>query len=184
MKEFLIRLIFGGRDSAFFAEVSGYWSAYGGLKAILRSRWFITSVFLAIVFEPFWKTNSWSNTALSFLPSLLGFSIGAMAIVFAFPTSAIFRFIAEDGRPDSYYIQISAKFVHFVIVQIFAIILAFAAASYHSFLLNAVGMVALLYALATGGATAFALFGVAQLYNASASVPERPPNDNFDKKDT
>lgn len=168
MQELLVRLIFGGSDTAFYGEVVGYWTTYGGFRALRSSRWLKLSLIIAIVLYPDWKSDQWTSSAISILPSLLGFSIGAMAIIFAFPTSNIFKFIAEDGRSDSFYIQLAAKFVHFVVVQIIALIAALIASVYCSIILNAFGLFLLIYALLVGAATTFALFGVAQLYNRLA----------------
>ncbi len=95
-----------------------------------------------------------------------------MAITFAFPTSRLFHFLAEKGRKDSYYMQLAAKFVHFVLVQILALLLYLFSQAYGSMVLRGLGVAALIYALLVGAATVFALFGVAQLYNNAARYPD------------
>lgn len=105
----------------------------------------------------------------SIVPNLLGFSIGAMAIVLAFPTTAIFAIITEDGREDSYYIDLAAKFIHFVFGQVSALILALISTAFPFFLISLLTLTALVYAVASAAMTALALFEVAIFYNKSQS---------------
>lgn len=174
---FIICLIFGkkGKKSAFFSEISGYWNAYGGLKAIIQSRWMWLSVLLTVGLYRLWLLQDWSSLALGILPSLLGFSIGAMAIIFALPSTALFKFIAWEGK--SYYIEIAARFVHFVLTQLIAILLALFAHTYHFNILNCIGFLSFVYALSTGAATVFSLFGMAQLYNQQAAEIKKNTED-------
>lgn len=168
----IIYLIFGKKacQSAFFAEVNGYWKAYGGFKAIIRSRWMWLSILLTSALYPLWSLQDWSSLVLGILPSLLGFSIGSMAIIFVFPSTALFKFIAWEG--NSYYIEIAARFVHFVLIQLTAILLALFAHTYHLMIFNFLGCLFFIYALATAAATVFSLFGMAQLYNKQAAENE------------
>lgn len=92
-----------------------------------------------------------------------------MAVVLAFPTSKIFDVIAEDGRDDSYYLDLAAKFVHFVFVQVFALVLALISTALPFFLFSLFALIALFYAIATAAMTALALFEVAMIYNKSQS---------------
>jgi hypothetical protein len=105
----------------------------------------------------------------SIVPNLLGFSIGAMAVVLAFPTTTIFKIIAEEGREDSYYMDLVAKFAHFVFVQVFALIVALIATAFPLFVFSFLALLALFYAIGTGAMTALALFEVAIFYNKSQS---------------
>ncbi len=88
-----------------------------------------------------------------------------MAIVLAFPTGPVFKFLSEDGREDSYYIDIAAKFLHFILAQTVALGFAFLVKGYCWIPLNLMGFWVLSYSILTGCATGFALFGVAQIYN-------------------
>ncbi|MCK1541594.1 hypothetical protein IVB12_06260 [Bradyrhizobium sp. 179] len=101
------------------------------------------------------------------MPNLLGFSIGAMAVVLAFPTTSVFKIITENGREDSYYLDLVAKFVHFVLVQVSALVFALFATASSFFLFSYFALLGLFYAAGTGVMTAIALFEVAIFYNAS-----------------
>ncbi len=100
-----------------------------------------------------------------------------MSIILAFPNTGIFRVFAERGRHDFYYMDLAAKFVHFILIQVFAIIMAIIGKSYSYTVLSFFGFIALIYAVTSAAMTAFALFGVAQLSNSAASI-EPPPFDD------
>jgi hypothetical protein len=106
------------------------------------------------------------------VPNLLGFSIGAMAVVLAFPTTTVFKIITEDGRDDSYYLDLVAKFAHFVFVQVSALVFALIATAFPFFLFSYLALLALFYAAATAAMTAIALFEVAIFYNNSQAPEE------------
>jgi Fe2+ transport system protein B len=107
-----------------------------------------------------------AEVTISVAPSLLGFSIGAMAIVLAFSGSKFFKVLSEKGRDDSAYIDLTSKFVHFILVQCIAIVLALLSKLQPGSILFAfLTTLALAYALATAVATALALFGTARIYN-------------------
>lgn len=150
-----------------------YWRVYGGIRALLRSPAFLFSLLLAVICFPTKLVSSSAGYVLSIVPNLLGFTIGAMAIVLAFPTTTVFEIIAEDGRDDSYYLDLATKFVHFAFVQIAALFLALAATAFPISIFCWLALVALFYAIATGAMTALALFEVAIFYNKSQS-----PNDD------
>jgi hypothetical protein len=163
---------------AFAEEMSGYWKIYGGLKAVITSPWLILSIFVTFGCYPIVESGGWIEAAFGVLPALLGFSIGAMAITLAFPATAFFRLLAEDGAENSYYLDLASKFLHFIFVQVISIIFLFVVKSYEGRLLNFFGFFLMMYAILTGAATATALFGVAQLYNASARQSISPdPSD-------
>jgi hypothetical protein len=97
-----------------------------------------------------------------------------MTVVLAFPQSSFFRLFAEKGRHDSYYMDLAAKFVHFIIIQVLAIILALIGKSYCWLPVSGFGFLVLTYAVTSVAMTALALFGVAQLSNQAASIDHNP----------
>lgn len=146
-------------------EIRGYWTAYGGFRSIVRSPVFLLAGFLTIAFHPLWWEGAWAEKTISIVPNLLGFTLGAMAIVLAFPGSRLFKFLVEKGRSDSYYLGLAARFVHFIFVQVFAILLALAGISYSSAILGFFGTWSLVYAILCAAMTGLALFGIAQMNN-------------------
>lgn len=153
-------------------EIKGYWVAYGGVVALVTSPFLWIAIIATALSGPFWlHDNSWVETSLDILPSLLGFSLGAMAIVLAFPATPLFKHLAEEGRKDSYYLQLSARFLHFIILQVAGILLALIDKVGHNCIVSYFGFFFLVYAILTAASTALSLFGVAQLYTHPAVSP-------------
>ncbi|WP_245294642.1 hypothetical protein [Rhizobium rhizosphaerae] len=138
---------------------------------------------------PFWRSVNnegqrlWAQTAIDTVPSMLGFSMGGMAIMLAFSNASIFRAITQSGSPTSYFVTVVANFYHFILVQTLAIILALLCMAYPNDGTSVVGFLSFTYAILVGLATAGQLLGTAQIFNASGSLPERddpskPSDDN------
>ena len=85
-------------------EVGRYWRLYGGIWAVLLSPFFQLSLILGIVVPQFLHVyNDIAAVTISIVPCLLGFSVGAMAILLAFSSSRIFTVIAEEGSDKSFF---------------------------------------------------------------------------------
>ena len=112
-----------------------------------------------------WWKGGWPEITLSVVPNLLGFTLGAMAIVLAFPSSRLFSVVHENGREDSFYIELAARFVHFIFVQVIALLVALIGKAYEVKLLSFLGAFFLVYAVVCAGMTALSLFGIAQINN-------------------
>jgi hypothetical protein len=116
--------------SASSNEASSYWAIYGGWRAVIRSPALLVSIVITAVCFPYWKNGTWPEATLSIVPNLLGFSLGAMAVILAFPSAAAFKIFAERGREDSYYMDMASKFAHFIFVQVLAIMFALIGKAY------------------------------------------------------
>lgn len=103
-----------------------YWNAYGGLEAILRSGYFWFSFCVTIVCYRIWSVPGWWDSVLSILPNLLGFSLGGFALWLAIGDDKFRRLIAKRNNNQRYssYAQINASFVHFIFLQVSALISA------------------------------------------------------------
>ncbi|MBB4365229.1 hypothetical protein GGD65_006295 [Bradyrhizobium sp. CIR18] len=102
----------------------------GGLRELLRSPYFQTSILLGLFCLVFWTRDEKqehsvkaAEIAVGVLPNLLGFTVGALAIVLAFSSADIFRNI-EEGDPRSFYLTLTANLVHFICVQVLALVSA------------------------------------------------------------
>jgi hypothetical protein len=102
-----------------------------------------------------------------------------MAVVLAFPSTRLFRVFSEGGRPDSYYLDLASKFVHFILVQVLAILLALIGASFCFWPVNFLGFFMLVYSVSCAAMTAFALFGVAQIYNHPGAASINTEDDDL-----
>ena len=156
----------GKTEEAATEELAGYWHAYGGLRALARSPALWFSIAFTFICIPAWNDGKWMDATLSIVPSLTGFSLGAMAIVLAFPSSPLFKLFSEKGRADSYYLDLASRFVHFIFVQVFALLLAMLGRAYSSSLfVGFCGFFSLIYAISSAAFAALSLFGVAQIHN-------------------
>lgn len=101
-----------------------YWSSYGGWKSIFSSTYFIAAVIITIINFGAWSKPGWWDIVISTSPTILGFTLAGLA-VFLGMDSGFSKIIAgeEDGKRSPYGGLVSA-FVHFIIVQAIAFILA------------------------------------------------------------
>jgi hypothetical protein len=153
-------------------EFGGYWSVYGGSRAFWQSPVLWGAFACTLLLFPLWISGAWADVSIAILPNLLGLSIGAMAILLAFPTTRIFRILAEDGRKDSFYLDLASRLTHFILVQAVALIFSLFGKSYHFWLVSLIGCWSLVYAIFTAAVIALELFGVAQIYNHPGSQDE------------
>lgn len=104
-----------------------YWGAYGGWAAVLRSRYF----HMALAITPFcwgsWSEPLWWDTVIGVLPNLLGFTLGGFAIFVGFGDERFKASLAapeRDPEKPTVYRELCATFVHFIFVQVIALVLA------------------------------------------------------------
>ncbi|MDX6751949.1 hypothetical protein SH611_19250 [Geminicoccaceae bacterium 1502E] len=117
-----IRKTYAGVVKAF----GRYWSVYGGLSALLLSPYFHLSVLLNSLMYNAWTSSDWFELPLRILPSLLGFTLGGYAVFLAIGDRRFHAFLAAEaviGRVSP-FLQISATYAHFVIMQTVALLLA------------------------------------------------------------
>lgn len=158
-------------------ELKAYWSVYGGLKAIWGSAYFWVALALMLLLRPLWCSGEWLPIASDLLPGLLGFSIGALAIMLAAPGFKVFEIIAEGGIPRSHFMIMASRLVHFIIVQSVAIIIMLVAKTYPSGWTNGIGFLLMAYAVMTAVSIALTLFGLARMLNFSVPPEDDEPTD-------
>lgn len=113
------------------SSAAKYWKWYGGAAAVFRSRYFGMAIIVAILGYLISLLHSaWWDVFLSIIPNLLGFSIGAYALVIGLGNEKFLLIItgssAKDKASASPFLSVSATFVHFIIVQTIAIFLLLA----------------------------------------------------------
>lgn len=164
-----------------------YWSAYGGWPAFIGSPYLLIALIFTASMAPFWIKPNWWDLVLSTLPNILGFSLGGFAIFLAFGDDG-FRNLIAGKHPDdqsdepSPYLQFSATFFHFILVQICAIILSLLAKSIFSIELQpdsslaywnhiakpiwwAIGFASFSYAILSVAAAAMAIFTLSRSFD-------------------
>lgn len=105
---------------------SRYWQAYGGYSALLFSPYLHVAAILTGLLWPVWAAHKWWETTLQVVPSILGFTLAGFTIWLGFGDEKFQRLLAKRprGRNTSAYIGVSAAFVHFIVVQLLAVVAA------------------------------------------------------------
>jgi hypothetical protein len=163
--------------------VKHYWGIYGGFAAVAKSPYVHISLVLTIVCVQFWTGTDVKayDIALGAVPNLLGFTVGALAIVLAFSSADFFTTLAEEGDPRSFFMSLTASLTHFVLVQGLALVVAASAKISGSKSLDYVSLFFFFYAVLVTFAAGMQLFHTAVIYNARASLrdpcKEEKPDD-------
>lgn len=126
-------------DAGYFRDVSrkfdnaralwgSYWKSYGGFAELFRSIYFIVPLALTALTFGTWTTASWFVDPIGALPNLLGFSLGALTLFLCFGSDQFREFMGSlrgsSGDSNS-YVDITTTFVHFIVVQCIALMVAF-----------------------------------------------------------
>ena len=103
-----------------------YWENYGGFKAILSSPYFMISLLLTIFIVTFGASVKWYEHTLNILPDILGFSIGSFAILISLGDNKFRKKLSaeKDNQKSTPFMIINSSFVHFIFIQIIAILFA------------------------------------------------------------
>lgn len=167
-----------------------YWKLYGRGGAFFTSPYLHVSLVLSLLMHSFVFTEKWVELSLAVIPSVLGFSLGGYAILLAFANERFLAIISR-GKGSSPLLRLSSAFVHFIVVQILAVTVALLYSSspveslpldvklfiieqvpyakniytYLKLAFSSLGLVLLVYALATALAATMAIFRVSTWYS-------------------
>lgn len=115
--------------------ITRYWRVYGGLADLVRSPYFHVSLLLSLLTSHTWLFTPWWDVVISVLPNLLGFTLAGFAIFLSFGDERFRTKIAgtlpENSDAPSPLIVVSSTFMHFVLVQISALLWALVAKALH-----------------------------------------------------
>jgi hypothetical protein len=153
--------------------LSHYWKIYGGIYSLFKSPYLHLAIALSAVlaYSSYGEIKA-AGLAVSVIPSLLGFTVGALAIVLAFSSAKIFTTLAEEGDPKSFFMTLTAALVHFIVVQVSALVVGIVTQIVGSDLLELLTLFFLFYAIFTALAAGVQLFNTAIIYNASSSITD------------
>lgn len=113
------------------APLLDYFAVYGGVRALVRSPYLWAALIFSLVSHSMWYGAPWFDVVLATLPNLLGFSIGGFAIFLSLGDTEFRRVICgDDETGTSPYMTFAGTFMHFVVVQILALLLALLARSH------------------------------------------------------
>lgn len=148
-------------------DIYDWWSTYGGLKALLCSPFLLFSIIVTgLCYNQLGHGSTWNEDVKGVLPNLLGFSLGAMAILLTLPSTKTFSAYRENGIKKSYYMNIASSFTHFIIIQVITLIIAVIYPSYSCVLFNIIGFFFFIYSLVSGVSICLLLYSIARDFNS------------------
>lgn len=115
------------------------------------------------------KTSS--SIGMSVVPNILGFSVGSMAMVLSVCSTFIFKHLAEDGNPKSFFMILIANFVYYIVMQSVTIILCAFDLSRFGIIFNFLTSIFVIYSICSVVAMAVQIYQVSVVANVGASVP-------------
>ena len=105
-----------------------YWRSYGGFTAFIASPYLHISIVFAFLTVGYWSDNSWWSQSLLILPSLLGFTLGGFAVFLSLGSEDFRSLMAQpdegETTDESPYMTVIGSFVHFVLIQMIAILVS------------------------------------------------------------
>lgn len=155
-----------------------YYDAYGGWKGFVCSPYLHFALVLSIVVYPLWRcgeSQNWYDLTLSILPDMLGFTLGGYTILLAFGNDRFLKLLSEpddSGSPSdmSAFMRFNGTFVHFILMQVIAIVLAIIGSSWgiKRGLFAWMGTTTLIYAVSISVAAVFAIMRLAKIFEVFA----------------
>lgn len=178
-----------------------YYDGYGGFRKLLRSGYLHAALLLTVVSVGRWTQEGWWDDPIGVLPNMLGFSISGYAVLLAFGDAPFRNIIAGRSAKgdDSPFIVMNASFVHFMVVQVVALLAAFlckntffeltrfgldetsfiarivATLTFLRFVCWGIGYALFLYSLSTALAAAMAVFNLARWYDEMITLERSTP---------
>lgn len=110
---------------------------------------------------------------ISVIPAMLGFSLGAIAILVAFSDPKISTSIYKQRGNSSYFLSVVATFFHFIVVQCLTLFFILALMTYENRILSALAFLFFAYTIFSALASGAALFGFARIIDL-ARRPNKP----------
>lgn len=115
----------------FGKQIAHYWKCYGGFGSLLTSPFLHLSIAITICFKDAWlsQESMWWTDVTSVIPNMLGFTLGGYAIWLAIGDDKFRQLLSgedEDGTPSP-FMELNSAFVHFIVVQVIALLYAFGA---------------------------------------------------------
>lgn len=171
-----------------------YWKAYGGWAALRVSPYLWASILFSVASFGLWTNEGWWATVQSVVPSLMGFTLAGFAIFIGLGNDEFRRFIAardQDSEEPSPYMCASAAFVHFALVQAFALLFSLILGSAYQvelptllvpisdvmvvarYIAWGIGFTIFVYSLMTGVAAAMAIFSVVTWFEDYVSIDKQ-----------
>lgn len=158
-----------------------YWRAMGGWPELLNSPWLGFALLLTIILFPLWSKFEgsefpWISIPINTIPSLLGFSIGASAILLGFSAGPRKALHKERGS-SSYYLKLLASFFHFSLLQFLALTFSLITTSYPNIFLSGLTFFIYAYSIFSGIGSASMIFSVSEIFDKHERQASNSEND-------
>lgn len=155
-----------------YAAFRQYYRAYGGWRELLNSPYFALAILLTGILWPLALPGDenppvWTEFSLSALPAMLGFSLGALAILISLGQGSKVPQLFRVRGPASYYLKVNATFFHFILIQFLALIFSLLNVAYSSIWLSFLGLFFVNYSILSGLAAAAIVFGSSRIHDAA-----------------
>lgn len=161
----------------FLGDFSSYIEFYGPMKDLFYSPYFHISVLISLIVIVFAEeTNKWTEYALGALPSILGFSIGGYALIATFGDQNFRKFLAETTHDNkSILLIINGTFIHFILAQTTAILIAFFVKSTNILnnVVNFFAVIPFVYSITMCIAIAFSIMTISKWYKDFLSTVDK-----------
>jgi hypothetical protein len=161
------------------ASFRDYWQMFGGWSALLGSTYLWFAVLIGSFLVWFKGSIKWDDTALSILPSLLGFTVAAYAILVAFGDEKFKQVLViyPKASERSFFLTVNGAFCHFIVIQCMALVYAvvFKTLGLNAIKYQWIGIVLLMYSLFLTIAVSLAVLKIAKIYQTliRQGIPER-----------
>lgn len=122
---------------ASFGFLRSYSRAYGGIRNLWKSPYAQIALLFTLISFGIWNKEGWWDIVLNILPDILGFTLGAFALVVAMASDQFGAILstarkADQDPIDTPLAKLGATFVHFLILQSFSIAAAIVAKGFYS----------------------------------------------------
>lgn len=160
-------------------DFNDYIKYFGKLSDIIITPYFHVAViisFLVIFFGQ--DAKIWTETALNTLPDILGFSIGGYAIIITFGDEKFRKFLVdtEIDNQKSLLLVVNGTFIHFILCQTIAIILAYICSSFdiENYTINFIFSIPFSYSILFCIAIAFEIKTISSWYRKFLKNKDKP----------
>ena len=149
-------------------DFQDYIQFYGPIKDLIYSPYLHLSILISFFTTLYSEIPyKWAEHALGSLPSLLGFSIGGYALIATFGDKEFRKFLAKTKNNDkSILLIINGTFIHFILVQTIAILIAHIAKSLelNNLIINFFLSIPFIYSIIMCTAVAFEIKTISKWY--------------------
>ncbi|MBB3804275.1 hypothetical protein FHR51_000386 [Xanthomonas arboricola] len=100
-----------------------YWGTYGGWVSLIRSPYLAMAMLMTAVAYKVWMASDWWQMPQAILPNMLGFSLAGYAIFLSFGSDSFRGFLSKvEVGGSSAFVKLTTTFMHFVMLQIVALL--------------------------------------------------------------